>query len=447
MVSSSRGRFSSSFGFVMAAAGSAVGLGNIWGFPTQTAENGGAAFVLIYIVLTFLVAYPVLMAEFTIGRYSNATPPDAYRTFGGQGYYVVGLIGLFTVGCILSFYSLIAGSMIAYFVEPVFRIFRMDGIADWVIGQSLTSTLLFTSLFFVLTILIVAGGVQNGIEKWSSRFMPTLFGLMLLLVIYVMTLEGATEGARIYLLPDFSKIWDTKLITSALGQAFFSLSLGVGGMLVYGSYTGKNENLVKLGGLVTLCDIGVAFAAGLLIIPSMYAASAAGTVIFDENGNLINQANLIFQVLPSLFKTMGPIGLGVALFFFLLMSIASLTSSMAMLETPVAYIVDSTRLGRVRAAWLTGGFFWIIGIIIVFNAGWLMNLVVVITTQYSQPLLGLAIAVYTGWLVKRDALLDELKHGNPELERTLFYRVWPFLVRFVSPILILLVFLQQFIFS
>ncbi|MEP5612279.1 MAG: sodium-dependent transporter, partial [Cyclobacteriaceae bacterium] len=269
MASSSRGEFTSSFGFVMAAAGSAVGLGNIWGFPTQTAGNGGAAFVLIYIILAFLVGYPVLMAEFTIGRYTRLAPPDAYKKLGGgKLYFGIGILGLVTVGFILSFYSIIAGGMIAYFVEPVGRLFGLDSFSDWVVAQSETSNLVFTSIFFLLTILIVSGGVNKGIEKWSSRFMPTLFVLFFFLVIYVLTLDGAAEGVAVYLLPDFSKIFDPQLITSAMGQAFFSLSLGVGGMLVYGSYTRKSANLVKLGWLVTLCDIGVAFIAGLLIIPA-----------------------------------------------------------------------------------------------------------------------------------------------------------------------------------
>lgn len=228
----------------MAAAGSAVGLSNIWGFPTQTAQNGGAAFVLIYIILAFLVGYPVLMAEFTIGRHARSAAPAAYKKLGGgKPFYWVGVMGLVTVGFILSFYSIIAGGMIGYFIEPIGRVVGLTEFSDWVISQGETNKLIFTTIFFGLTVLIVSGGVKNGIEKWSSRFMPALFVLIILMVIYVFTQEGAAEGAAVYLLPDFSKIWDPKLITSAMGQAFFSLSLGVGGMLVYGSYTSKKANL------------------------------------------------------------------------------------------------------------------------------------------------------------------------------------------------------------
>ena len=447
-MSTPRGEFSSAFGFVMAAAGSAIGLGNIWGFPTQTAQNGGAAFVLIYVILTFLVAYPVLMAEFTIGRYSRSTPVGAYQKVeGGKSFVWVGFLGLLTVGFILSFYSIIAGGMVAYFIEPVFRVLGMDDLANWVIAQNEASNFLFMTMFFFLTILIVGGGIQNGIEKWSTRFMPTLFFIIILLVIYVLTLDGASEGAAIYLLPDFNKIWEPELIASALGQAFFSLSLGVGTMLVYGSYTSKKENLVRLGGLVTLCDIGVAFVAGLLIIPAMYAAAQSGTEIFDAQGNLISGPNLIFQVLPSLFKSMGSAGIGAAFFFFFLMSIAALTSSISMLEVPVAYVIDSRNTNRVKTAWLIGGIFWAVSTVLVFNFDTLFNLVVTVTTEYSQPFLGLVIAIFVGWIVKRDTLLKELRQGNPEVEDSLFFKIWPFFVKVISPILILLIFLQSFLFS
>lgn len=445
MASVSRGEFTSSFGFVMAAAGSAVGLGNIWGFPTQTAENGGAAFVLVYIVLAFLVGYPVLMAEFTIGRYTRLAPPDAYKKLGGgKSFYWIGVLGLLTVGCILSFYSIIAGGMIAYFIEPIGRLFGLNAFADWVIAQGTTSKLIFTSIFFVLTLLIVSGGVKNGIEKWSKRFMPALFVLFVVLVIYVLTLDGAVEGVSVYLVPDFSKIWDPKLLTSALGQAFFSLSLGVGGMLVYGSYTRKDANLVKLGWLVTLCDIGVAFIAGLLIIPAMYAAANLGTEIFDATGAMISGPNLIFQVLPELFASMGSIGWFVALVFFLLMSIAALTSSIAMLEPVVAFVVEKREMERKKASWMTGGVFWIVSMLIVLNFEKLFDLVVTATTVYGQPFLGLAIAIFAGWVIRKNVLLKELKEGYPEIENSFFYKIWPIFLKVVCPILILLVFLQSF---
>ena len=363
---------------------------------------------------------------------------------GGKAFYGVGIFGLITVGVILSFYSIIASGMVAYFIEPLGRLFGLEAFSDWVISQGVTSNLVFGSIFFLLTILIVSGGVSNGIEKWSKRFMPLLFVLFAILVVYVLTLDGAAEGVSVYLLPDFDKIFDPKLLTNAMGQAFFSLSLGVGGMLVYGSYINKNANLVKLGWLVTLCDIGVAFIAGLLIIPAMYAAANLGTEIFDASGALISGPNLIFQVLPSLFKSMGSIGWVVAFVFFLLMSIAALTSSIAMLEPVVAHVIDNRKIGRKKGSWMVGGIFWVISAIIIFNFDPLFDFVLNATTVYAQPFLGLAIAIFAGWVIKKNKLLNELKEGYPDLEKSFFFKVWPIFLKVVCPILILVVFLQSF---
>jgi len=429
----------------MAAAGSAIGLGNIWGFPTQTAQNGGAAFVVFYLMAAFLVGYPILLAEFTIGRHSQSNPVGAYKKIeGGKRFVPVGFLGLFTVGLILSFYSIIAGTMVAYFVSPFLKLIGADTAALWVTSQGVGSNMLFASVFFFLTIIIVAAGVKNGIEKWSSRLMPTLLVILILLVVYVLTLDGAMEGLKVYLLPDFSKVLNPGILTSALGQAFFSLSLGVGSMLVLASYTSKKENLVRLGRLVTLSDVGIAFLAGLLIIPAMYAASASGTEIFDDAGNLISGPNLIFQVLPALFNTMGPIGVFLSIIFFFLMIIAALTSTISMLEVPVAYAVDNKGIPRTRASLFLGILFWAISMTIALNFDILFNLVVTVTTEYIQPLLGLFICIFVGWVMNRDALLQEIKQGNPEVEKSLFFKIWPFFVRFVSPIVILIILIQAF---
>ncbi|MCB0490294.1 MAG: sodium-dependent transporter [Cyclobacteriaceae bacterium] len=445
MSGASRGEFSSSFGFIMAAAGSAIGLGNIWGFPTQTAQNGGAAFVILYLIMAFLVGYPILLAEFTIGRHSQSNPVGAYKSIkGGSRFVPVGFLGLFTVGLILSFYSIIAGTMVAYFISPFLSLVGANDAAAWVISQGVGANMLFASLFFFLTILIVAAGVKNGIEKWSSRLMPTLLLILVLLVIYVLTLDGAMEGLKVYLLPDFSKVLSAGLFTSALGQAFFSLSLGVGSMLVLASYTSKKENLVRLGRLVTLSDVGIAFLAGLLIIPAMYAASASGTQIFDEAGNLISGPNLIFQVLPALFNSMGSIGVALSIVFFFLMIIAALTSTISMLEVPVAYAVDNRNVARSKASIAIGVFFWAVSMTIALNFDLLFNLVVTMTTQYIQPLLGLFICIFVGWVMSRNTLIEELKQGNPEIENSFFMKIWPLFVRYVSPILILIILIQAF---
>jgi neurotransmitter:Na+ symporter, NSS family len=445
MSNTSRGEFSSSFGFVMAAAGSAIGLGNVWGFPTQTAENGGAAFVLLYVIIAFLVGYPILLAEFTIGRHAHSNPVGAYQKIpGGKKFVPLGFVGLITVGLILSFYSIIAGTTLAYFISPILDFLGAVSTAEWVISQGIVSNMLFATLFFFLTIIIVAAGIKNGIEKWSSRLMPTLLFILIVLVIYVLTLEGAMEGLKVYLLPDFTKILNPDLFTSALGQAFFSLSLGVGSMLVLASYTSDKENLVRLGRLVTLSDVGIAFLAGLLVIPAMYAAAASGTEIFDQAGNLISGPNLIFQVLPALFKSMGPIGIGVSLIFFFLLIIAALTSTISMLEVPVAYAVDNKNVSRKTASIFIGISFWAVSMIIALNFELLFGLVVTLTTEYIQPLLGFFICIFVGWVMNRNALIQEIKQGNPGIEKTLFMKVWPFFVRYVAPLLILIILLRAF---
>lgn len=446
MSGSSRGEFTSSFGFIMAAAGSAIGLGNIWGFPTQTAQNGGAAFVLLYLFLAFVVGYPILLAEFTIGRHAQSNPVGAYQKIkGGKRFVPIGFLGITTVGFILSFYSIIAGTMVAYFIQPILLLLGADSAASWVTSQGVASNMLFASLFFFITILIVAAGVKNGIEKWSTRLMPTLLAILVLLVIYVLTLDGAMEGLKKYLLPDFSKVLNAQLFTSALGQAFFSLSLGVGSMLVLASYTSKKEDLVRLGKLVTLSDVGIAFLAGLLIIPAMYAASASGTQIFDETGNLISGPNLIFQVLPALFNTMGPIGIVLSIIFFFLMVIAALTSTISMLEVPVSYAVDNRNMDRSKASIIIGVIFWVVSMIIALNFDLLFGFVVSATTQFIQPLLGLFICIFVGWVMNRNTLLEEIKQGNPEVANSLFMKIWPLFIRYVSPILILIILAQAFL--
>ncbi len=444
-MASSRGEFSSSIGFIMAAAGSAIGLGNIWGFPAQTAQNGGAAFVLVYLILAFVIGYPVLMAEFIIGRHSRSNPVGAYSKIkGGKSFIPAGYFGILVAGLILSFYSIVAGWMVAYAVDPVLRIIGADDLAAWTIDQGSTSrNIFFTSLFYLLTISIITGGVKSGIEKWSSRLMPTLIVMIVVLTGYVLTLDGAGEGLKVYVLPDFSKITDPNLILSALGQSFFSLSLGVGTMLVYGSYISNKENLVKLGVFVTLADIGIAFLAGLLIIPAMYVAAESGTQIFDDNGNLIAEGDLVFRVLPELFSSMGTVGIPAGFVFFLLMSIAALTSSISMLEVPVSFAVDTKNKNRKTSTWIIGGVFWAISILLVFYFNELFGLVVSLTTQYSQPLLGLVICIFIGWSMNRNTVLEELKKGNPEVADSLFMKIWPFFIRIVCPILIIVVFLQS----
>lgn len=439
-----RGEFSSRIGFVLAASGSAVGLGNIWGFPSQVASNGGAAFVLMYLILAFLLAYPVLMAELLIGRATKSNVVDALgQISNGRSGRFVGVWGLVTVSLILAFYGIVGGWMLAHALEAVASIAGMAHIADWLISFSLSRNIIFCALFMLLTVGIVSGGVVNGIERWSVRLMPTLFVIMLLLFGYVMTQQGAMEGLKVYLLPDFAEALNPDLLISAMGQAFFSMSLGVGTMLIYGSYVSHTENLPRLGAAVSLVDIGVAVLAGLLIIPAMYVALHNGVQIFGENGQLLAEDTLIFTVLPSLFSTMGVVGSLVALAFFLLMSIAALTSSISMLEVPVSYMVEHRNVARQKAVWLVAAVIFAASLTIIFNFDSLFGFVITLTTRYSQPLLGLMLCIFAGWVWKRNAILQELKKGDLQAEYSWFWRIWPWYVKFVCPLIIAVMFYRS----
>ncbi len=444
-MAASRGAFSSRFGFIMAAAGSAVGLGNIWGFPTQTASNGGAAFVLVYLVLAFCLAYPAFMAELLIGRYGQANAVTSLQKisrniFHKRFAFVVGFGGIVCAALILSFYGILAGWMMSFAIEPMTTLLGFNEASNWLTSQSIARNLIFSALFMMLTIAIIRRGVEQGIEKWSKRLMPMLIGLLILLIFYVFTLEGAKEGFAAYLNPDVSRLFEPDLLISALGQAFFSLSLGTSVMVIYGSYISKSENLVSLGAQVTLIDVSIAFLAGLLIIPSMYVAQAQGVAIFSADGSLISGPNLVFDVLPTLFDGMGAIGLFVGFGFFVLMSIAALTSSISMLEGPVSFVVERHNIERKKATTFIGLGIFMLSTLIVFNFDVLFGLVISTSTVYGQPLIAMLCCVFVGWIWFRNDILNELKQGNDMVEHSLFWKIWPWYTKFVCPTAIGIVF-------
>jgi NSS family neurotransmitter:Na+ symporter len=403
--------------------------------------------VFTYIILTFILAYPILMAELVIGRHAKADTVKSMVSISGAKTRGLGALtgywGMLTASLILSFYAIVAGWMISHAGGSLAS---LVGLTDsWFITESMSRSIIFCALFFLLTIGIVASGVASGIEKWSTRLMPILILLIISLVIYIATLPGASDGWAVYLQPDFSKVTEPSLVLDALSQAFFSLSLGVGTMMVYGSYISKSENLPKLGATVACMDIGIAVLAGMLVIPAMYVAQHNGVVIYDEAGNLIESGRLIFNVLPSLFETMGAAGNIVSLLFFVLMSIAALTSSISMLEVPVAYANDSLGLSRKKAAWYVGIAILGFSVLIVFNMSWLFNGVVDFATQFSEPLIGILFCFFVGWVWKRDTLLGELKEGCPEMQESFFWKVWPAYVRFVCPAVVLALLVRSFI--
>ncbi|MEW9796882.1 sodium-dependent transporter [Alteromonas sp. CYL-A6] len=441
-----RGEFSSRLGFVLAAAGSAVGLGNIWGFPTKVASNGGAAFVLVYLLLAFVLAYPVLMAELIIGRSTRSNMVDALGKISGNILgRATGIWGCITVSLILAFYAIVGGWMLVHFAESAVSVAGWDAASDWLLTSSPLRDVIFCGLFLLLTSYIVLGGVKAGIEKWSVRLMPTLVILILALIIYVSFQPGASEGWSAYLVPDFTSVFNPDLLISAMGQAFFSMSLGVGTMLVYGSYLSKKENLPSIGASVALVDIGVAVIAGMLIIPAMYVALNNGVEIFNADGTLIEGDTLIFTVLPALFDTIGSVGVVVSVAFFALMVIAAVTSSISMLEVPVAYLVESKDMNRSKGVTVMTLLIFAASCLIIFNFDVLFGLVISATTQYSQPLLGLALCLFAGWVWRRDAILDELKCSDENAEHSFFWKIWPWYVRFVCPVIIAVMFYRSVI--
>ncbi|CCN36316.1 putative Na+-dependent transporter of the SNF family [Vibrio nigripulchritudo SO65] len=440
-MASTRENFGSRLGFVLAAAGAAVGLGNIWGFPTQAASNGGGAFLMVYLIMILVVAFPMLVVEMAIGRHGQANPVDSMKsltanpvgkTVGG----LVGWIGLSVPSAVLAFYSIVGGWLICFLLGAIAELFGFVSAAEWFKGFSVERNLFGTITFYVLTILIVQGGVKQGIEKWSSRLMPALFILFGLLFVYIMMQSGAIEGLKHYLIPDFEKVWDRKLILAAMGQGFFSLTIGGCSMLIYGSYLSKKENLPKMAMNVTLVDTAVAFIAGLVVMPAMFVAMQKGVQIYAEDGSLLSSDTLVFTVLPLMFESLGLLGQIFAIIFFLLLTIAALTSSISMLECPVALVSERMDTGRSLTSWVLGGLIALFSVVIVFNFGDLFGLVAMVATQYLQPTAALMFCLFGGWVWNRHSKIKELEQGNPDFQLGWFGKIWPAYVKFVCPVLV-----------
>ncbi|MDA7826488.1 sodium-dependent transporter, partial [Porticoccaceae bacterium] len=355
---------------------------------------------------------------------------------------LIGYAGMLTASLILSFYGIVAGWMLGSMAEPVASVLGFDTLALWFTEFGTSRNIILTALFMLLTGLIINAGVEQGIEKWSRRLMPSLLILLVILIGYVLTQEGAIEGLRHYLVPDFSQMTNPDLIMSALGQAFFSMSLGVGTMLIYGSYIRSSANLPVVGSLVTLADTGIAFLAGLLILPAMFVAQNLGVAIMADDGSLVAGPGLIFQVLPALFDSMGGAGLWVGFGFFVLMSIAAVTSSISMLEVPVSYAVENHQYSRKMATLRASSLIFAISVDICINFDIAFDAIISLTTEWAQPLISLLICLFAGWIFYRNSLLNELKQGNPEIEHTLFWKLWPVYVKLICPALIGIIIIQ-----
>lgn len=437
-----RDSFHSRLGFVLAAAGSAIGLGNIWGFPSQVANHGGAAFLLVYLLVVVILAVPALYTELSIGHAAQANPVKALtelsRTrsvttaFSGRAMGYLNIIGALMM---LSFYHLVAAWMLAEGLSALFTALNFTQFDNWMQTGSLSRDIFLLLVFVSLTFGIVIHGVQNGIERWARRLMPLLVLLLIGLIGFISTLPGAADGFRAYLIPDFSSLWHADLWVSAMGQAFFSLSIGLGGMMIYGSYLAKGTALGRLTWSVAALDTLVAFLAGLLIIPALYVAIAQGLSV-TEGEQLIGEGRLIFQVLPQLFEQLGLTGAWLGFGFFTLLSIAALTSTIATAEVPIAYAIETHKLSRRQAALIIAALISVLGSSLVLWFEPLFAWVVSYVTQFQLPLSGLFYFIVVGWFWQRSNRIRE------RAASALKYRLLFWHLRLLCPLLLLWVFID-----
>ncbi|MBL4941053.1 MAG: sodium-dependent transporter [Colwellia sp.] len=439
--SATRDSFHSRIGFVLAAAGSAIGLGNIWGFPTQAANNGGGAFLFVYLLVTLLLALPALYAEIYIGNQAQKNPVSALAQACGERFKNTGrnagIIGLCGAMMMLSFYTIVAGWMLAHALSALFELIGLTDISTWLSTSSTLRNILFTPVFILLSAAIIHQGVHAGIERWSGRLMPLLLVMLIGLVVYILQQEGAQAGVALYLIPDFSQVTNPKLIIAAMGQAFFSLSIGVGSMMVYGSYIKKDQDIGKLVVSIAALDTFIAFLAGLLIIPALFVAQHAGHEVFT-NGHLIGEGQLIFNILPSLFASMGSVGLIVSFSFFTLLSIAALTSTISSTEVPVAYLVEDKNIARKQATWLVSAIVLVGSMTLVAFFDVLFGLVIQMLTTILQPLMSLFYFLVVGWIWQRGNKLTDLA----QLQNNAKLKVFGFYLRYICPILLVIVFIN-----
>lgn len=434
-----RESFHTRLGFILAAAGSAVGLGNIWGFPTQVANHGGGAFLLVYLVVIFILAIPALYSEMLIGHHGRANPVRSLAKLSeGKAQPVGATVGFLNVvgSCLmLSFYHIVAGWMVVHALGYIAIALGWSSVSDFLLTSSIVRDLIFTGLFLLTTGWVVLQGIEQGIERWSKRLMPTLVILLLGLIGYMATLPGADEGFKTYLVPDFSQLSDPQIYLAAMGQAFFSLSIGLGGMMIYGSYLSPKAKLGRLSLSVAALDTSIAFLAGLLIIPALYAGIELGVTV-SQGDQLIGEGQLIFAVLPQLFNSMGSVGPFVAFAFFMLLSIAALTSTIAQAEVPVSYFIEEKNLNRRKATITALTVIGILALTLVVFFDPLFELVVTAVTQFQLPLSGIFYLLVVGWLWRRSNHLTAIagQHWG--------YRALRWHLRYICPILMILVFVN-----
>ena len=440
-----RGKFSNKIGFIAAAAGSAVGLGNIWKFPYETGANGGAAFLLIYLLCAFVICMPIMVAEIAMGRHARLNPYGTFKKLGSRTWGIVGLIGIISGAVILSFYNVVSGWAFGYFLqisfgnllqEADFSVFFTRYIAD--VGDNL----LYSLAFMVLTAAIVLGGVQKGIERWTKILMPLLIVIMLILIVYGLTLPHAGQGIEFYLVPDMGEV-TANTFYMALSQAFFSLSLGMGALITYGSYISDDDHIVNSAALVTITDTLIAFMAGLMIFP----------LVFSQGIEPGSGPGLVFVSLPGIFEAMGPgIGNIIGGAFFLLLCFAALTSTVSLLEIPVAFITDQYKISRKKAVIGLATLIFLLGLPSMLSqgaVGWLsefvsyggkshdfMTVIIDIFSDIGLPLGGLLISIFVAYRWRMHNFSDEVSKGNPGFPGSRQEKFVSIMLSYVSPLVI-----------
>jgi NSS family neurotransmitter:Na+ symporter len=439
------GQWSSRLAFVLAATGSAVGLGNIWKFPYVAGENGGGAFVLIYIICIAAIGIPIMMSEVMLGRRGRQSPINTMQTLAdeeGQSRHwgLLGWMGVLAGFLILSYYSVIAGWALAYVLETAEGSFV--GIDSEVVEAVFTrlisdpiQLLFWHSIFMILTTFVVARGVAAGLESAVRFLMPSLFILLLVLVGYAMTQGHFLQGLSFLFQPDFSKL-DGHAVLAAMGQAFFTLSLGMGAIMIYGSYLPQEAAISRTCVTVALADTVVAVIAGLAIFP----------IVFSNGLEPSQGPGLIFKTLPLAFGGM-PGGTFFGTLFFVMLVFAAWTSAISLIEPAVAWLVENHNFSRIEATSISGFITWFIGLGTVFSFNlWsdytlfgmtFFDLLDYLTVNVMLPLGGILIAIFAAWLMKEASVREELalNHGPS-------YRVWRFLVRYVAPTGVIIVFMN-----
>ncbi|MCK4879347.1 MAG: sodium-dependent transporter [Bacteroidales bacterium] len=439
-----RDSFSSKFGVLAALAGSAIGLGNIWRFPYVVGQNGGGAFLLVYLLFVAAIGIPVMMSEFVIGRSAQLNPVGAFKKIApGKKWHLVGMLGVVSVFIIFAFYTVVAGWTLEYVVQSVrwilfpekFGFASMDNAALTQFFsnhyESFTSDIWRPIIWFVVMMLltgyIVISGVKNGIEKWAKILMPIFLVLLLILVVRSVTLEGGREGLVFLFKPDFTQIKDEpfRIILEALGQAFFSLSIGMGTLITYGSYIKKKENLAGTAVSVVAADTIVAIIAGIAIFPAVFAFG-----IDPGEG-----PELVYKTLPVIFQNMAG-GLIWAFMFFLLLCFAAITSTISMLEVIVAYFSEQLNMSRKKATILSMISVGFLGILCTVSSdvfGFFNS-----SPDLMLPLGGFFIVLFIGWFFSRDKSIKELSSDG--LYKIGYYKLFMFLVKFVAPLSIAFLF-------